>query len=229
MVARLMDRFMVRGTNGPMQQMVHLRSRCMQFNKQRTSEGRVQWDGDRVLYKDVGFDMDQLRGMVRDQIRQARQILTEELLLLRAGAGTPPPIPWGRLVDDPSNENVEWNFLKDRRVSWRVDGRSWLQDHVRADGGRQRQFTSTAAVAPRRQTREMTRHGATVRLYDPKETRREQVNGGANRWLAKQADSMPITAANAEQLMNEAGIGRYMKAVVSFREKLMVLVHITGG
>ncbi|KAN0066933.1 Protein of unknown function (DUF3505) domain containing protein [Elaphomyces granulatus] len=223
MVARLMDRFMVRGTNGPMQQMVHLRSRCMQFNKQRTSEGRVQWDGDRVLYKDVGFDMDQLRGMVRDQIRQARQILTEELLLLRAGAGTPPPIPWGRLVDDPSNENVEWNFLKDRRVSWRVDGRSWLQDHVRADGGRQRQFTSTAAVAPRRQTREMTRHGATVRLYDPKETRRERVNGGANRWLAKQADSMPITAANAEQLMNEAGIGRYMKAVVSFREKLMLL------
>jgi len=112
----------------------------MQFNKQRTSEGRVQWDGDRVLYKDVGFDMDQLRGMVRDQIRQARQILTEELLLLRAGAGTPPPIPWGRLVDDPSNENVEWNFLKDRRVSWPVDGRSWLQDHVRADGGRQRQL-----------------------------------------------------------------------------------------
>ena len=43
-----------------MQRMVHLRSRCMQFNKQRTSEGRIQWDGDRVFYKDVGFDMGQL-------------------------------------------------------------------------------------------------------------------------------------------------------------------------
>jgi hypothetical protein len=81
MVGRLMDRFMVRGTNGPMQRMVHLRSRCMQFNKQRTSEGRIQWDGDRVFYKDVGFDMGQLRGMVGDFIQQARQILTEELLL----------------------------------------------------------------------------------------------------------------------------------------------------
>jgi hypothetical protein len=40
---------------------------------------------------------------------------------------------------------------------------------------------------------------------------------------------MPMTAATAEQLTNEAGIGKYMKAVVRFREKLMVLVHITGG
>src|SRR5882762_7221704 len=40
---------------------------------------------------------------------------------------------------------------------------------------------------------------------------------------------MPIAAANAEALTNEAGIRQYMKAVVSFREKLVVLVHITRG
>jgi hypothetical protein len=86
-VAQLMDAFMVRGTNGPMQRMVHLRSRCMQFNKQRTSKGHIRWDGDRVFYKEVGFDMGQLRGMVGDLIQQARQVLTEELLLLPAGGG----------------------------------------------------------------------------------------------------------------------------------------------
>jgi len=59
----------------------------MQFNKRRTTEGRVDWVGDRVLYKDVGFDMGQLRGMVRDLIGQARQILIAELLLLPAGEG----------------------------------------------------------------------------------------------------------------------------------------------
>jgi hypothetical protein len=63
---------------------------------------------------------------------------------------------------------------------------------------------ATAAVVPRRQTREMTRQGAT-------------------------AESMPMAAANAEALTNEAGIGKYMKAVVRFRKKLLVLVHITGG
>ena len=87
-VRELMDRFMVRGTNGPMQRMVHLRSRCMQLNKQRTSEGRVQWDGDRVLYGNVGFDMNELQGMIRGLIQQARRTLTEELLLLPAGGGT---------------------------------------------------------------------------------------------------------------------------------------------
>ena len=86
-VGHLMDSFMVRGTDGPMQRMVHLRSRCMQLNKQRTTEGRVQWIGDRVLYKDVGFDMDQLLAMVRDLIGQTRRILVEELLLLPAGGG----------------------------------------------------------------------------------------------------------------------------------------------
>jgi hypothetical protein len=82
MVGRLMDRFMVRGTNGPMQRILHMRGRCMQYNKKRTTEGRIDWAGDRVLYKDIGFEMAQLRGMVRDLIRQTRQILIEDLLLL---------------------------------------------------------------------------------------------------------------------------------------------------
>jgi hypothetical protein len=40
---------------------------------------------------------------------------------------------------------------------------------------------------------------------------------------------MPLGAANAEALSNVNGIRKYMKAVVRFREKLLVLVHITGG
>jgi hypothetical protein len=40
------------------------------------------------------------------------------------------------------------------------------------------------------------------------------------------AESMPLGAANAEALTNVNGIRRYMKAVVRFREKLLVLVHI---
>ncbi|KAN0066828.1 hypothetical protein V8E54_015117 [Elaphomyces granulatus] len=206
-VGHLMDSFMVRGTDGPMQRMVHLRSRCMQLNKQRTTEGRVQWIGDRVLYKDVGFDMDQLRAMVRDLIGQTRRILVEELLLLPAGGGrdgTPPSIPWASLVDDASNEDVDWNFLQDRRASWAVDGGHWLEDHVQGDPGRQRRFMTAAAVGSRRQTWDMTRQGAT-------------------------AESLPITAAAADALTNEAGVRNYMKAVVRFREKLAVLVHITGG
>ena len=37
---------------------------------------------------------------------------------------------------------------------------------------------------------------------------------------------MPLGAANAEALTNVNSIRRYMTAVVRFREKLLVLVHI---
>jgi hypothetical protein len=81
MVKQLMNRYMIRGTNGPMQRILDMRGRCMQYNKQRTTEGRIDWVGDRVLYKDVGFHLEQLRGMVREGKRQARQVLMEELSL----------------------------------------------------------------------------------------------------------------------------------------------------
>ena len=115
-------------------------------------------------------------------------------------------------MDDPSNENIGWNFLKDGRVSWPVDGRHWLQDHIEADDERQGQFVSTrfvstAVVAPRRQTRETTRRGATVRLR-PKGTGTKDRD--ANRWAAKQAESTPRVAGNAPQPINEAGVARYM-------------------
>jgi hypothetical protein len=48
---------------------------------------------------------------------------------------------------------------------------------------------------------------------------KERVDRGASQWVAKQAESLPITAAAAEALTNEAGVRKYMKAVVRFREK----------
>ncbi|KAN0079448.1 hypothetical protein V8E54_004662 [Elaphomyces granulatus] len=47
-----------------------MRGRCMQYNKKRTTEGRLDWVGYRVLYKDVGFDMGQLWGMVWEEDAQ---------------------------------------------------------------------------------------------------------------------------------------------------------------
>jgi hypothetical protein len=77
-----MSDFMVRGTNGPMQRILYLRSRCLRLNKQRTAEGVVNWEGDKVRYKEISFDIGQLRSMVRDVVGQTRRILVEELLLL---------------------------------------------------------------------------------------------------------------------------------------------------
>jgi hypothetical protein len=61
MVKEMMDEFMVRGSNCPMQRLLNLRARCLRINKQRTAEGVVNWVEDKVFYKDISFDMGQLR------------------------------------------------------------------------------------------------------------------------------------------------------------------------
>jgi hypothetical protein len=40
------------------------------------------------------------------------------------------------------------------------------------------------------------------------------------------AEATPIAAADAETLTNENGIRQYMKAVVRFRETLLVVAHV---
>ncbi|KAN0067328.1 hypothetical protein V8E54_014591 [Elaphomyces granulatus] len=63
-----------RGTNGPMQRILDMRGRCMQYNKKRTTEGRIDWVDDRVLYKDIGFDVGHARtASMRSHIKAAIQ------------------------------------------------------------------------------------------------------------------------------------------------------------
>ena len=86
MVKKMMDKFMVRGNNYPMQSLLNLRARCLRINKQRMAEVVVNWVEDKVFYKDISVDMGQVRIMVGNLIGQARGILVKELLLL-AGDG----------------------------------------------------------------------------------------------------------------------------------------------
>ncbi|KAN0069260.1 hypothetical protein V8E54_012889 [Elaphomyces granulatus] len=121
----------------------------------------------------VGFDMNELQGMIRGLIQQARRTLTEELLLLPAGGGTDgtdaAADPMER-AEEACGRPVERKRRMELPQGWK------------------------GVVA-----------GGRAPLATP----------------AKQAESTPIVAGNAQQPINEA--------VVKFREKLMVLVHITGG
>ena len=79
----------------------------------------------------------------------------------------------GMLVLDPRVRQREGQFVRQETIARGTgtfesapsprhvpDWSHWLRDHVWTDSGRQRQFMSSAAAIPRRQTREMTRQGA---------------------------------------------------------------------
>jgi len=138
-VTQMMDRFMVRGSQGPTQWMLDLRTYGLKIHYNTTSAGHVQWqNGDELCYKDRQFTMNEFRGMVHAVVQDARRILIDDILGCPSDAV--PAIPWDRLYDDPSNNQARWSFLQDTRTQWPVDGEHWMWHRIRQDPAVRRRF-----------------------------------------------------------------------------------------
>ena len=120
----MMDRFMVRGSHGPMQWMLDLRTYGLKIHYNTTTEGHVDWLGDQILYKQVQFSMADFRGMVHGLVERTRELLFDGLMFRNdsvIGAEALPRIPWPRLRDNPVEIQRGWNFIQDERNAWGVD------------------------------------------------------------------------------------------------------------
>ena len=178
-VERMMDRFMVRGSHGPMQWMLDLRTYGLKIHYNTTSRGHVEWKGyDELLYKDMQFNMAQFRSMVHGLVAESRRLLVEDVLLFdRTHAHEVPEIPWQSLRDNPTDGRPGWNFLQDHRSRLPVDGQMWLFDRVGRDAAIRKRFLKPGT----------------------------------------------------ESGVNRQGVESYMARVAEFREKLLVLMHVTAG
>jgi superfamily II DNA helicase RecQ len=134
-VKEMMDKFMVRGSHGPMQWMLDLRTYGLKIHYNTTSRGHVEWTGgDKLLYKGLQFNMAQFRGMVHGLATESRRLLMEELMFGNSKAAEPiPGVPWESMRDNPTDERPGWNFLKDHRTRMPVDGEKWLFERVGKD------------------------------------------------------------------------------------------------
>lgn len=142
-VQEMMDRFMVRGSHGPMQWMLDLRTYGLKIHYNTTARGHVDWTGqDTLLYKDLQFSMTQFRGMIHGLVTETRRLLIEELLFCSIDdpANQAPRVPWEDMRDNPTNSQPGWNFLQDPRTRMPVDGKNWLFDHVGRDDARRDRF-----------------------------------------------------------------------------------------
>jgi superfamily II DNA helicase RecQ len=142
LVKQMMDRFMVRGSHGPMQWMLDLRTYGLKIHYNTTSRGHVEWTGDELLYKNLHFSMAQFRGMVHGLASESRRLLMEELLFSSSSKTSEPvpSVPWESIRDNPTDERPGWNFLKDQRTQMPVDGERWLFERVGQDASIRSQF-----------------------------------------------------------------------------------------
>ncbi|KAL8740051.1 MAG: hypothetical protein Q9190_007204 [Brigantiaea leucoxantha] len=136
-IKKLTSKMMVRGSRGPMQWMLDLRTYGMKTHYSITSAGNTDWVGESILYKNIEMSMHGFRKMVHDLVKETRRILTEDLLMLETRndqteeeSNALPQIPWQELRDNPVDERPGWNFLQDQRTQWPVDGKKWLWGRI---------------------------------------------------------------------------------------------------
>ncbi len=174
-VIKMMNRFMVRGSHGPMQWMLDLRTYGLKIHYNTTSEGHIDWVEDQILYKSIQFSMGEFRGMIHELVVETRRMLMKDLIFEDDGF-KPLRIPWQLLRDNPIENTPGCNFIQDARNRFEVDGKWWLYNRIGQNENVKRKF-----IKPGR--------GLT--------------------W-------------------NRVGIEGYMHQVMEYREKLLMLIHVTG-
>jgi len=180
LVAKMMDKFMVRGSHSPMQWMLDLRTYGLKIHYNTTATGHIGWQGyDEILYKNIQFNMSQFRGMVHSLVEQCQQLMKDELLFCSSSICTEdqiPKVPWKLLRDNPTDQRPGWNFLQDQRTRMPVDGQTWLFDHIGQHDSIRKRFLRPGSQSG----------------------------------------------------VNKESLRAYIEQVMRFKEKLLILVHITG-
>jgi superfamily II DNA or RNA helicase len=133
LVTSMMDAFMVRGTQGPMQWMLDLRTYGLKMHYNTTTQGHVEWiNEDELLYKNMQFNMREFRSMIHGVLNWAQRIMQDELLLCSEDELEMPTVSWHQIRDNPSDTRIGWNFLRDQRTTLPIEnGGDWLFNRVR--------------------------------------------------------------------------------------------------
>jgi hypothetical protein len=147
LVSELQDRFMVYGSNSPMNWILNLRAYGAKLRDNTTSSGFIYWsdDGQKLSYKSLEFTMNSLRWFLHDQVQEACQMLHNLLLLPRGDADRRaellPQVHLFSLKDDPTVHQANYSFLQDPRNEKILGGQKrYLLRQVRQNPRLRHQF-----------------------------------------------------------------------------------------
>lgn len=149
LVSELQDRFMVYGSNSPINWILNLRAYGTKLRDNTTSSGFIYWsdDGQKLSYKSLEFTMNSLRWFLHDQVEEACQNLHDLLLLPKGDVDSRaehlPQIHLSSLKDDPTIHQANYSFLQDPRNEKTLGGHErYLLRQVRQSPRLRRQFFS---------------------------------------------------------------------------------------
>ena len=127
------------GMISPMDRLLHQRTYGLRIRYTTKAEGRVSWNGSRILIDSKEFSMDDIRTVVHGLVETTGKRLYEELLFITKDRA--PELNIRRLVDNPVETSEGWSFLDDTRNRFPVNGQRWMLDRLASeeeDGGLKR-------------------------------------------------------------------------------------------
>jgi hypothetical protein len=159
LIGKMVKRFMTMA-NGkrdptPMQWIFQARSYGFKIRYTTTAEGCIQWIGDTILYQQIRFSMAEVRTMVHGLVREAREVLFKDLMLVdmdsqgQVDSTQVPGIDWDNMVDNPTENRVGWSFLDDERNRFEVDGKWWLYQRMFTEQRVRQRFTTESSEGGR--------------------------------------------------------------------------------
>ena len=135
-VSTLVDTYLVRKTDAPMQWVLDIRAYGMSIARTTTATGYLDWHRDTLTYGTISFSLPAFRSFVAGLVTSTRAGLFEDVLLQTnisssRPRGSLPPIPWEKIKDNPLNSNPSFNFLQDDRTDMGLANPDrWLFDHI---------------------------------------------------------------------------------------------------
>jgi superfamily II DNA helicase RecQ len=126
----------------PMDWIFDTRSYGMRIQYTTPAHGKIDWQGERVVYGRVRFGMGQLSDMLHALVAEARIMLTRLAMVEPDNIEALPAIEWARMEDDHSEDRVGYSFLQDDRNTWVEKGKDWVLQRITEAEGRRKEWIS---------------------------------------------------------------------------------------
>ena len=152
-VTEMADRFMTikefRGKPTPMDRIYRQKAYGIAIRDGENVAPRTAWSKseDELRIDDIAFTMDDIRSVVHGVLESAR-VRLDSLMFINetSGPGQRPPLDIDRLFDNPAETDEDWNFLKDSRSEFSVEGHKWLWKRIQKDDALGLRFTDGASA-----------------------------------------------------------------------------------
>ncbi|KAK5020800.1 hypothetical protein LTS07_011424 [Exophiala sideris] len=165
------------GQPSPIAFLLSLRTYGFTIHYDTPGSNILNWHRDEVYCGGIRFTMSQLRGTIHGLVHTTREQLLRDLLLLhsdphghvREGTTGLPALDLSSLVDNPSQIQEGFSFLRDARNQFSVKGETWLFHRVVSEVRSRQKWvnvdTEAADDAVAWQTRHITRYFRAVKRF----------------------------------------------------------------